>query len=310
MCAAASNSFQMATVDIIVITFNGMRFLERCFRAIERTNYPNYRVILVDNGSEDGSADFIAEHFPYCHVIRTGRNLGFAGGNNVALRLSLEQKAEFVVLLNDDAFICDPEWLTKAVTIANANPLIGMVGFEVVKSTGLDDPAANCPPIGTLPALRSVSRIDGCSLFIRSAVLRRIGLLDEIYFMYGEEDDLEMRALAAGYTLVAVDSIISHVGGATSSRYPVKIAYYQARNYLRFALKNLSLWRVIRRTITLLDILCNPFPLVYREADVAHVRMRRTGSLLMNCGIYCLAILWNLGHLPQTLRLRFLGARS
>jgi len=118
-----------------------------------------------------------------------------------------------------------------------------------------------------------------------------------------------MRAVAAGYTLAAVNSIVSHLGGATSSRYPVKIAYYQARNYLRFALKNLSLWRVFRRTITLLDILCNPFPLIYRETDVAHVRMRRTGSLLMNCGIYCLAILWNLVHLPQTLRLRFLSAR-
>jgi hypothetical protein len=309
MCAAASGSIQMPSVDIIVITFNGMRFLERCFRAIERTDYPNYRVILVDNGSEDGSADYVASNFPYCDIIRTGNNLGFAGGNNVALRLSLEREAEFVVLLNDDAFICDPEWLSKAVGISTADPLIGMVGFEVVKHPGLDNPTADCATAAALPPVRPVSRIDGCSLFIRSAVLRRIGLLDEIYFMYGEEDDLEMRAVAAGYTLVAVDSIVSHVGGATSSRYPIKIAYYQSRNYLRFALKNLSLWRVIRRTITLLDILCNPFPLIYREADVAHVRMRRTGSLLTNCGIYCLAIFWNLVHLPQTLRLRFLSAR-
>jgi GT2 family glycosyltransferase len=309
MNTSRSDTVTMPAVDIIVITFNGMRFLERCLKAVERTNYPSYRVILVDNGSEDGSGAFVAKRFPDCHVIRTGKNLGFAAGNNVALRLSLEGKAEFVVLLNDDAFICDPEWLSKAVSVATADPSIGMVGFEVVKNLGLDDPTAGCPPVGPLLPVRSVSRIDGCSLFIRSAVLRRIGLLDEIYFMYGEEDDLEMRALTAGYILVAVDSIVSHVGGATSSRYPIKIAYYQARNYLRFALKNLSPWRAIRRTITLLDILCNPFPLIYRDTDVAHVRMRRTGSLLMNCGIYCLAILWNLSHLPQTLKLRFLSGR-
>ena len=152
MCAAASGSIQMPSVDIIVITFNGMRFLERCFRAIERTDYPNYRVILVDNGSEDGSADYVASNFPYCDIIRTGNNLGFAGGNNVALRLSLEREAEFVVLLNDDAFICDPEWLSKAVGISTADPLIGMVGFEVVKHPGLDNPTADCATANLPPS--------------------------------------------------------------------------------------------------------------------------------------------------------------
>ena len=291
-------------VDIIVITFNGMIHLERCFRAMQRTDYPNYRTILLDNGSTDGSADLVADRYPDCQIIRTGKNLGFAGGNNVALRLSLEGQAEFVVLLNDDSFICDPGWLSKAVAAAS-DPTVAMVGFEVIQGGGVYDPSLDrsitSPPVSPV----RVGRIEGSSLFIRTGVLRQIGLLDEIYFMYGEEDDLEMRAKRAGYALVKTNSVVFHIGGGTSRRYPVKIAYYQSRNYLRYAFKNLSAWRALQRIVALGDILCNPFPLIYRKDDRQHLRMRSTGSLLLNCGIYALVLIWNAIHLPQTLMLRF-----
>jgi GT2 family glycosyltransferase len=291
-------------VDIIVITFNGTNHLDRCFRAIQRTNYPNYRTILLDNGSTDGCADLVADRYPDCQIIRTGKNLGFAGGNNVAMRLSLEGQAEFVVLLNDDSYICDPEWLSRAVAAA-ADPTVAMVGFEVIQGGGVYDPSLD-RSIASLPASPvGVGRIEGSSLFIRTAVLRQIGLLDEIYFMYGEEDDLEMRAKRAGYGLVKTNSVVFHIGGGTSRRYPVKIAYYQSRNYLRYAFKNLSALRALQRIVALGDILCNPFPIVYRSDDRQHIRMRSSGSLLLNCGIYGLALAWNAIHLPQTLMLRF-----
>jgi GT2 family glycosyltransferase len=291
-------------VDIVVITFNGIRHVEGCFRALERTNYPNYQVILLDNGSTDGSGDLVANRFPYCRIIRTGKNLGFAGGNNVAMRRSLEGQAEFIVLINDDAYICDPEWLSRAVAVATADPLIGMVGFEVTQGSGVYDESSNQARTESVVQAQATNLIEGCSLFIRSDVLRRIGLFDEIYFMYAEEDDLEVRAKLAGFSLVRINSAIFHIGGSTSRKYPIRIAYYQARNYLRFALKNLGALRALGRIVALCDILCNPFPLLYRSSDRAHVRMRSTGSLLLNCGIYGLALSWNLIHLPQTLLLR------
>ena len=291
-------------VDVIIITFNGIKHIERCLRALELTTYPNYRVVLVDNGSSDGSAEFVADHFPACQIIRTGKNLGFAGGNNVALRGSLQSKTDFVVLLNDDAYVQDPEWLTKAVDAALADPSVGMVGFDVIQGRGVDD-SLGSPRTRNSVQSRPISRIDGCSLFIRTGLLEAVGLLDEKYFMYAEEDDLELRAGAAGYSLVEINSVIYHIGGSTSKRYPTKMSYYQSRNYLRFALKNLNVMRVARRVFTMVDILCNPFPLVYRKEDVAHVRMRGTGSLLMNAGIYLAALTWNVVHLPETLLLRF-----
>ncbi len=250
------------------------------------------------------AAEFVADHFPSCQIIRTGKNLGFAGGNNVALRLSLKRNTDFVVLLNDDAYVQDPEWLTKAVEVALPDPSVGMVGFDVIQGRGVDA-SLTSPAIRNSVQSRPISRIDGCSLFIRTSCLKAVGLLDEKYFMYGEEDDLEMRAQAAHYSLVEINSVVYHIGGSTSKRYPIKMSYYQSRNYLRFALKNLNVMRVVRRVFTLVDILCNPFPFVFRREDVAHVRMRGTGSLLMNAGIYLAALGWNFVHLPETLLLRF-----
>ncbi|HEX4228696.1 MAG TPA: glycosyltransferase family 2 protein [Bryobacteraceae bacterium] len=292
-------------VHIIVITFNGKRHLEYCFRALARTTYGNYQVMLADNGSVDGAPEYVEANFPACRVVRNGANLGFAGGNNAAIRVSLSEHAEYIVLLNDDTAVLDPEWLSRAVTVAEANSSIGMLGFEIVNGKGEYDPSLDVQHTSSSIALSYVPRIEGCALFMRASVLQQIGLLDEIYFMYAEEDDLEMRAIRAGYKLGSINSAIYHAGGATSKKYPATISYYEARNYLRFGLKNLGPFYAVRRFLTLFDILCNPFPLVHRKENAAHVRMRSSGPLTTNFVIYCRAVFWNLAHLAETLSLRF-----
>jgi hypothetical protein len=292
-------------VHIVVITYNGKRHLEYCFKALARTKYQNYQIILADNGSVDGAPEYVEANFPECRILRNGANLGFAGGNNAAIVLSLRENAKYIVLVNDDTAVLDPEWLSRAVTVAEANPSIGMIGFEIVNGKGEYSPSLDVPRTSLSVALSYLPRIEGCALFMRASVLRQIGLLDEIYFMYAEEDDLEMRAVRAGYKLAAINSAIYHVGGATSKNYPAIISYYESRNYLRFALKNLGLLHAARRFLTLFDILCNPFPLVYRKDNAAHVRMRSSSPLTTNFLIYCRAVFWNLAHLPETLSLRF-----
>jgi hypothetical protein len=262
-------------------------------------------VILADNGSVDGAPEYVEASFPSCRVLRNGANLGFAGGNNAAIRVSLRENADYIVLLNDDTAVLDPEWISRAVTVAEANSSIGMIGFEIVNGRGEYDPSLDVTHTSPSVALSYIPRVEGCALFMRASVLQQIGLLDEIYFMYAEEDDLEMRAVRAGYKLAAINSAIYHVGGATSKKYPTTISYYESRNYLRFALKNLGPLHAGRRFLTLFDILCNPFPLVYRQDNAAHVRMRSSGPFTANFLIYCRAVFWNLAHLPETLSLRF-----
>lgn len=291
-------------VYVLVITCNGLRHLEGCFRSLRRTDYANFRVILVDNGSSDGCAEFTRTHFPEVQVLRFETNLGFAGGNNRAMEAALAAGADYVFLLNDDTEIVDASWLSEAVALAEQRPEIGMIGFHLLEKLPTAGELAQFPPLPTPATWQAVERIDGCALLIRGGLLRRIGLFDEVYFAYAEEDDLETRTRRTGAELVAIDRRIYHFGGGTSKRFPVRAGYLQVRNWIRYSIKNRSFLRTVARVIKLLDVTCNPFPLFYERDDYSHQRARGQGRLLVNAGLFLAAVGWNLLHLPETLAAR------
>ena len=109
--------------SVIVVSFNGMRYLEPCLSAIARSTLPreSFETILVDNASTDGSADFVSEAFPWVRIIRNDRNLGFAAGNNAAIR---QARGKYVVLLNNDTRV-EPSWLQELVRVAASDDSIG-----------------------------------------------------------------------------------------------------------------------------------------------------------------------------------------
>lgn len=111
-------------VTVVVLNYNGLRFLDDCLGSLARLDYPSHRyeVVLVDNVSQDGSADVAEKRFPDIRVVRNSRNLGFAGGNNVAMRTS---RAEYVALLNNDTSV-EAGWLSGLVEAAEQDPLIGI----------------------------------------------------------------------------------------------------------------------------------------------------------------------------------------
>lgn len=110
-------------VSVVVLNYNGLRFLDACLGSLERLDYPRdrYEVVLVDNLSSDGSVEIAEERFPGIRVVRNGRNLGFAGGNNVALRAA---RADYVALLNNDTAV-DERWLGQLVEAAEQDPSVG-----------------------------------------------------------------------------------------------------------------------------------------------------------------------------------------
>lgn len=110
-------------VSVVVLNYNGLRFLDDCLGSLDRLDYPGdrYEVVLVDNVSNDGSADVAHSRFPGVRLVRNSRNLGFAGGNNVAMR---SNRAEYVVLLNNDTSV-DRQWLAKLVAAAEQDPKVG-----------------------------------------------------------------------------------------------------------------------------------------------------------------------------------------
>ena len=117
------------SVAIIVITFNGRHHLARCLPSLLKTDYPNFRVILVDNASTDGSAEFVSENFPTVSIVRHPQNFGFAKGNNIAIASCLAEGLDYIFLLNDDTELLAPTWLAAAIRLCEGNPRVGMVGF-------------------------------------------------------------------------------------------------------------------------------------------------------------------------------------
>jgi len=214
-------------VDIVVLNWNGWHDTLACLRSLERLTYPRCRVIVVDNGSTDGSVDRIRGSFPDVAIIETGTNLGFAGGNNVAIRRSLAKGVPFVWLLNNDTVV-SPDALRAMVEEMLRAEDVGIVGSV---NRAMNDPVTvEAWGGGTvnryLGTTRRLTRagegepayIAGTSMLVRREVFEDVGLLDEGFFLYLEDVDFCMRATARGWRLaVAGDAAVLHKGGATAN---------------------------------------------------------------------------------------------
>ena len=119
---------QRPLVYILVLCHNGRKWLETCLSSLADTQYPNYRIVLIDNGSEDGSIDLVKENYPEVEVVENRKNLGWCEGNNIGVRKALNEGADHVVLLNSDIKAEQAMWLENLVSFAENNPRYGIVG--------------------------------------------------------------------------------------------------------------------------------------------------------------------------------------
>ena len=111
---------RLPAVYIIVLNFNGSKWLKGCFEALRCTGYANLKVLLVDNASTDDSLKIMEDHFPEFEVFRAESNLGFSEGNNIGIRKALDESADYVVLLNPDTRVT-PGWLDKIIEVGEEN---------------------------------------------------------------------------------------------------------------------------------------------------------------------------------------------
>ena len=198
--------------------------------------------ICVDNGSTDGSDRVVEERFPGVELIRTGANLGFAGGNNVGIRLALERGADWVLLLNNDA-VAEPGLLDALESAAAARPDAGMLACKIFEADGTTVQFAGgrfnawlgySGRVSTSgpDVLRDVGRADGAALAVSAAALDRAGFLDESLFLYVEDVDWSLRVREAGFAVMFVPGArVRHKGSAASGgRASTANLYYSTRN--------------------------------------------------------------------------------
>ncbi len=237
-------------IAIIIVGYNSRRFLKACLESIKKSTVTDYKVIFVDNESTDTSVAYVKKSFPEVAVIQNDGNYGFAKANNIGIRHAMALGASAVFLLNPDTVI-DADCLARLVRHNNKKtilqPLILLDPRRRTKRINTTGGVLTFLSFSYCSDYQESDTIDleldrpigsGAALFIPTAVLKKIGLFDETFFMYHEDVDLTWRARLAGYTIRLVpEARVWH--DYHFSRNQAKF-FYVERNRLAFLVKNFS----------------------------------------------------------------------
>lgn len=231
-------------LSIVIVNYNVRYYLEQCLLSVEKAlSGVCGEVFVVDNHSTDDSLPYLKSKFPWVRYIENQQNLGFSRANNQALR---EARGEYVLLLNPDTFIGERS-LRECIDFMDKNPQAGMCGVGMLKVDGSFAPesrrgiptpfVAFCKMTGLgslFPKSRLFGRyymqylnkysinpieiVSGAFMFIRKEALDKVGLLDETFFMYGEDIDISYRVLQAGYKNYYLPTQILHYKGESTKK--------------------------------------------------------------------------------------------
>ncbi len=215
-------------VVVVVLTFDAERHVDACLGSLARLDAAGLEasVLVVDNGSRDGTVAALRARFPGVELLQTGRNLGFAGGNDAGLALALERGADWIYLLNPDTDV-DPRFLAEAVAVGEADPSTAAVQSllllhperDLVNTAGNQIHFLGFGHCGAFRAPRAavgeapveIPFASGAAVLYRAAALRQVGLLDEALFLYQEDQDLGLRLRLAGWRArLAPRSLVWH----------------------------------------------------------------------------------------------------
>ena len=237
--------------SVIILGWGGEPYIGACLSALRRQTYPAREVIVVDNGSPDRTGEIIEADYPEVRLIRTGRNLGVAGGNNVGLKAA---HGQIRALINADVEV-KPDWLEQLARAMLADPTIGVAGAKLLYPDGtiqfaggrIESPQGYTshagwhePDRGQWDVAGDVDFITGATLAITQQALERIGYEDERFFPIDFEDaDMSYRARAAGFRVVLVPQAVAiHHESSTSGAVRVSRMLALEAGRLRFVCKH------------------------------------------------------------------------
>lgn len=321
-------NFQSSIYDlsVVIVSFNSRDVLLPCLESIYASSPRlSLEVILVDNGSKDGSLEEVRRRFAAVTIIESGYNAGYTGGNNIGYRHAAGRN---VLFLNPDTLIKHGV-LDGLVSRADSDPQCGAVGPRILRQDGSLQPSCYPPPtvanvlcsvllLDYIPGWESfsgikthyrpdeysqemeVGAVSGCCLLVPKRVLDEIGAFDEDYWMYGEEDDLCERIRKSGYRILYSPSVsIVHLGGLASKDLTLRWRIHVEHNRRLFFAKHRSKASLLAiRAILLLDTI--------RRIFVGSVQMILTGGcskkyrlkVAQSLGLLC----WQVGLIKQANR--------
>ncbi|HSB47814.1 MAG TPA: glycosyltransferase family 2 protein [Candidatus Bilamarchaeum sp.] len=303
-------------VCAVILNYNGKEKLDAFLKSFPKTDYPDYKVVVVDNGSTDGSEKMVRESYPWADLLRLEENRGFSGGNNDGIRYAFGKYAPaYVILLNNDMEVCDRNWMGEMIRAAEATPGAGVIGCKLLSdgnriqhaggkfslSRESFHPAEGEPDDGSHDLVHDADYITGACLMISRAALLKAGLLDERYNpIYFEDAEYCCRARRAGFRII-YDGKASLMHYHDRGRTPQAVLWRQmgyysgwTKNRIRFVLLNLPPWW--------LPIL---IPRIFAVAVIGRDEQGRLGimpSPLARLGVVFSGILSALGGRPPVFR--------
>jgi hypothetical protein len=247
-------------LSIVVVTWNAKAYVEECLQSLVNDKQILTEIVVVDNASSDGTPELVHRQFPEVKLIRNSQNLGFAKANNIGIRAA---SGTYLALVNSDVVV-PPGCLGMLLSFMEAEPTVGIVGPQMIGSNGavrrscmrfpsLTNSVCRAVGLDRFPTLSrlvggqmmaefsheriaNVEVLNGWFWMIRRAALDQVGLLDERFFIYGEDLDWCHRFRKAGWRLVFnPEARAIHYGGASSSAAPVRF-------YLEMQRANLQYW--------------------------------------------------------------------
>lgn len=276
-------------IAVIVLNWNGKQDTLACLESLEKLSYSHYEVIIVDNGSSDGSPSAIRKNFPQHLLIENGRNLGFAEGNNVGIRTAMSHNADLFFLLNNDTIVA-PDLLDRIVEMAASCPEAGIFGAKICRfdQRQIIDHLGGMwnRKNGTFTFVgmhcqekeeewqkpQEIDYVCGAGLAVKRNVIETIGYLDPRFFLIWEESDFCFRAHSAGFKVMTCPQAklwhkisASFVGGKVHS------TYFWWRNRLLWIEKNCSF---LERLSLYLRILIPDILNILKKHMVAKLRCR------------------------------------
>ena len=257
-------------VSIIILNWNGLEDTIECLESLEKVTYPNFKVVVVDNGSKGDDVQVLKEKFGhYIHLVCNDKNYGFAGGSNIGIRYALDKlNPGYLLLLNNDTVV-DPGFLTQMIKVAEADLTIGIAGVKVYsydsaqwlqsvwgKINFWKGHAEVIPSVisgrirsreidqGQYDQIKEVDWVTGCCFLLKKDAIEKVGLFDEGYFSFWEELDYCLRAKKAGYKTVFIPKgKVWHKLLRSAEKVPGLAEYYSVRNRFRFMRKHATRWQ-------------------------------------------------------------------
>lgn len=245
---------EIPRVLIVIITYNAAEYIGDCLSSVARARYPRefFKTLVIDNGSTDGSIDFVKTNFADVEVVVNEKNLGFAGGNNVGMRYAIDHNFDYVYLLNQDTVVSE-DFINEAVVVARTDARIGAVQSKLLlhdKPELLNSRGNMIHYLGFAFAggyleidrpleISEIAYASGASCLLNVSALKEVGLFNDGFFMYHEDTDLGWRFWLAGWRVVlAPKSAVYHKYEFSRS---IKKYYFMERNRVLVLLQNYTI---------------------------------------------------------------------